>query len=301
MKHGMTLASKLKQKAISVNSIRLSIAAKAKREKIDKAARQAEIEIARKIRAKAQEKKRKTEESHLTKWLNSGLHLAWEGKDRIYYNPTSIEERNTAKKYLGYVDNQQIVQRLNEAFLRFEICRRNLQNQVQNFKAYVEISAPSCEFNAEILLSSYKKKTLLFSSFWKVVFARELSKFEKSASKSYLAKLKEESRIAKRELERVKKEIKKIPFDIDLIHVTRLADELRPHIKAFHRLYNSLVISPESFFRARPDVHEFTGVNYVDLIRRRDYQYAVARHVLNEMNIHAVVSYPLLLKALQMY
>ncbi len=108
MKNGMTLASKLKQKANTVNSIRLSIAAKAKREKIDKAARQLEIEIARKIRAKAQEKKRKTEESHLIKWLNSGLHLAWEGHDRINYNPTLIEERNTAKKYLGFVDNKKM-------------------------------------------------------------------------------------------------------------------------------------------------------------------------------------------------
>jgi hypothetical protein len=292
MKNGMTLASKLKQKANSVNSIRLSFTAKTKREKIEKAARQAEIEIARKVRAKVQEKKRKTEESHLIKWLTSGLILAWDGQDRIHYKPTSIEERNTAKKYLGYSDNQQIIWRLNEAFLRLEICSRNLQIQIQNFKGYVEISAPACEFNAEILLSSYKEKTLLFSSFWKVAFARELSKFEKSANKSYLAKLKEESRIAKSELERVKKEIKKIPFDIDLMHVTRLADELRPRIKAFHKLYNSLVISPESFFRARPDVHEFTGVNYVDLIRSREYQYAVARHVLNEMNIHSFVSYP---------
>jgi hypothetical protein len=63
-------------------------------------------------------------------------------------------------------------------------------------------------------------------------------------------------------------------------------------LKGAGQLYNSLVISPESFFRARPDVHEFIGVNYVDLIRRRDYQYAVARHVLNEMNIRSIVSYP---------
>jgi hypothetical protein len=36
----------------------------------------------------------------------------------------------------------------------------------------------------------------------------------------------------------------------------------------------------------------FEGVNYVDLVARRDYKLAVARHVLLDMNIHCRITYP---------
>ena len=292
MEDGMTLASQLKQKAKSVNSDRLKNAAEAKQVIRERGARQAAIELVRIIRANKLVQKRKFEQGLLIKWLSTGLHLAWEGKDRIYYNPSSNEQRISAKKYLGYIACQHHVLRLNKELESFEICNRALQNRLENLQVYADISFPSVEFDVKSLLSSFKKQNLFFNSFWRVSFRRELVKFEKAAQTNYVAKVKHDSKIAKNELERVKKVIAQIPFDIDILPVTTLADEIRPQIKTFHSLYNSLATSPESFFRLHPRDPKFVGLNYIQLINSREYQFAVARHVLNEMGIYCNVSAP---------
>jgi hypothetical protein len=289
---GMTLASQLKQKAIAVNSDRMNKAAKARQIKRKKEARQVEVEIARTIREKEKEKKRKIEKRLLISWLSSGLQLAWEGQDRIFYSPKSDAERILAKKYLGYTSAHPHVQRLNKEFDGFVSCAITLQNRLENLKPYAGFSSPPFKFDATSLINSYKQKNLLFSAFWREQFRRQLIQFEKVANSNFLAKVKEESKRAKSEADRVRREIAEIPFDRDIVEVTRLADELRPNIKAFRSQHNHYVTTPESFFKARGGVFEFRGIGYVELINRRDFQFAVARHVLNEMNIHYFTSQP---------
>ncbi len=83
----MTLASQLKQKSKSINLDRLKNVAKAKQAEREKSARKAEIELARKVRAKEKEKLRQIEQKRLINWLVPGLLPAWNRKDYIPYNP----------------------------------------------------------------------------------------------------------------------------------------------------------------------------------------------------------------------
>lgn len=288
----MTLASQLKQKAIAVKAEQLTKAAKAMQIKREKEARQAKIEIARAIREKEKEKKRKVENQLLMRWLSSGLQLAWEGNDRIYYTPKSEAERISAKKFLGYTSNHSHVQRLNKEFDSFVNCAVALQNRLENLQPYAGFSMPSFEFDACGLLNCYKQQNLLFSPFWREQFRRQLIELEKAANSNFLEQIKEESKRRKSEADKVRREIAEIPFDRDIVEITSLADELRTNIEAFHSQYSSYLSAPESFFRARGGVFEFQGVSYVDLIQRRDYQFAVARHVLNELKIYCIISQP---------
>ncbi len=292
MEKSLTLASELKQKAIAANAVRLNQVAKAKQIKRENEARKVAIEIARAIREKEKEKKLKFEKRLLITWLSSGLQQAWEGSDRIYYSPKSDTERVAAKKYLGFTSIFPHVQRLNKEFDNFVNCAIALQNYLENLHSYAGFSPPSFEFDAESLLNSFRQKKLFFSAFWREQFRRELVQFEKVANSNFLEKLAEESKRKKSEADRVRREIAGIPLDHDIVEVTNLANELRPDIDRFRSQHNYYVTNPGSFFKARGGKYEFQGVSYVDLINRRDFQFAVARHVLNEMNIHYFTSQP---------
>lgn len=288
----MTLASQLKQKSQSINLDRAKSAARAKQAERNKAARIAEVLAAKKEREKEKQKKRLDEQKRLLKWLTPGLLAAWNQSDYIQYRPTSDEERSTAKKYLGYTACHDHIVRLNKGLNTLEIDIKVLQNRVANLRLYADTSFPSLVFDVDRLLSSYEKQTHLFDGVWRSNFRRESTQFEKSALAGYALRTKEAGSRAKNNTAKVKAQIAQIYEDPDILQVSKLADALRPRIDTFHSQYHSLMSSPASFFQVNRGGSEFEGVNYVELTTQREYQLAVARHVLREMNIHCFISSP---------
>lgn len=281
----MTLASQLKQKSKSINLDRLKNAAKAKQAEREKAARMAENELARKVRAKEIEKKRQAEQKRLIRWLVPGLLSAWNREDHIPFSPRTDEERTTAKKYLGFRPSYGDEISLNNELNTLEIEIKVLQNRLSNLRTYAEIRVPSIAFDLNTLIESFKTEDYLFSREWRDNFRRESLQFEKSALSNYASKVKDAA-------VRAKRDVAHIHEDRDVLEVQRLAETLRPRIDTFHSQYHALMSSPSSFFRIRSVGDEFEGVNYVELTTRREYQLAVARHVLREMNIHCIISPP---------
>ncbi len=281
----MTLASQLKQKSKSINLDRLNNAAKAKQAEREKAARIEEKARARKEIEKEKEKRRQVDLKRLIKWLAPGLLSAWNQEDHIQYNAFSKEERTTAKKYLGFTDSHDHVLILNKELRALEIEINALLNRLEKLRVYAVTSVPSIVFDTKILLLSNKMQDWLFSKEWRGNFRRELLQFEKSAIASHAAKVQE---LAARK----KKEIAQIQFDPDILEVSRLAETLKPRIDTFRSQYQSLMASPSSYYRVRSGANEFDGVNYVELVTSRQYQFAVAQYVLKEMNINCIISPP---------
>ena len=281
----MTLASQLKQKSKSINLDRLKIAAKKKKVEREKAARNVALELGRKERAIEKEKQRKVEQKRLINWLVPGLLPAWNREDRIPYNPLADEEKATAKKFLGFKPRYGDLSSLNNELNNLDIEIKALQNRLSCLETYVEINIPSITFDIKSLLPNFEVQDYLFSKEWRDNFQRESLQFEKSALSNYAAKVKAAAVIAK-------SEIAHIHEDQDVLEVQRLADTLKPRIDTFHSQYQALMSSPSSYFRIGSKGDEFEGVNYIELTTRREYQLAVARYVLREMNIHCFISPP---------
>ncbi len=285
----MTLASQLKQKSKSINLDRLKNAAKAKQEEREKAARLAEIELARKVRAKEKEKQKQVERKRLIGWLVPGLLSAWNQEDIIFYSPGSDEERASARKYLGYRGNSHDVSDLNEELRSLEIDIRVLQNRLATLRVYCQKWMPSVVFDVESLLNNFENQTLLFSKVWRSDFRREAIQFEKWALANYAAKLKSSAANEKMEIATKKASIH---ADEDILQVKQLADTLKPRIDTFRSQYWSLLNSPASIHLIQFDRSISERVNFVELVARRDYQFAVARYVLHEMKIYCHISSP---------
>lgn len=285
----MTLASQLKQKSRSINLDRLKNAAKAKQEEREKAARLAEIELARKVRAKEKEKQKQVERKRLIGWLVPGLLSAWNQEDIIFYTPRSDEERASARKYLGYMGNRHDVSDLNEELRNLEIDIRVLQNRLVTFRAYSLTWMPSVAFDLESLLNSFENQEFLFSKVWRTDFRRQVIQFEKSALANYAAKLKSSATNEKTEIATKKA---RIHADEDILQIKKLADTLKPRIDTFRNQYWSLLNSPASIHLIQYDRRASERVNFAELVARRDYQLAVARYVLHEMKIYCHISSP---------
>ena len=281
----MTLASQLKQKSKSINLDRLKNAVKAKQAEREKAARIAEKELARKLRSKEIEKKRQAEQKRLINWLVPGLLSAWNRDDHIPYSPRTDEEKATAKKYLGFMPSHGDVTGLNIELNTLQTEIKVLQNRLSNLRTYAEIRAPSITFDLNTLLEIFQTEDYLFSREWRNKFRRESLHFEKSALTNHASKVKDAASKAKRQIAHIHE-------DQDVLEVQRLAETLRPRIDTFLSEYHSAMSSPSSFFRVRSAGDKFEGVNYVELTTQREYQLAVARYVLREMNIHCIISPP---------
>ncbi len=274
-----TLASQLKQKSKSINLERLKKAAKTKLAERTKAAYIAENERTQKERSKEKEKQRLSEQKQLIKWLVPGLLSGWNNEDQIQYKPCSDDERRTAKKYLGYIYSNDSLKRLNRELEKLEINIRVFQNRIANLSGYAENRLPSLVFDFESLLVSYSSQDFLFSNLWRKDFERKALQFEKSALASFTVKTNNERASALNE-------IAMIDFDSDILQVKKLSKTLRPRIDTFLSRYQSLVSSPASFFILLPRGDKFSGLSYIELTARREYQLAVAKYVLNEMKIH---------------
>ncbi len=281
----MTLASQLKQKSKSINLDRLKNAAKAKQAEREKATRKAEIVLARKVRAKEKEKQLQIEQKRLIHWLTPGLLSAWNREDRIPYNPRTDEERATAKKYLGFKLRNGDLSSLNKELNKLEVGVKVLQNYLTNLETYAEIRTPSITYDIKMLIQNFQVEDYFFSREWRDNFRRESLQFEKSTLSNYAAKVKDAA-------VRAKREITNFHHDQDILEVQRLADTLRPRIDTFHSKYHSVMSSPSSFFGIQSGNNKFEGVKYVELTTQREYQLAVAQHVLREMNIFSIVSPP---------
>jgi len=285
----MTLASQLKQKSKSINLDRLKNAAKAKQAEREKAARLAEVELARKVRTKEKEKQRLAEGKRLMSWLAPGLLSAWNKEDIISYSPGSDEERASARKYLGYRGNRHDVSEANEELRNLEINIKVFQNRLATFRAYSQTRMPSVVFDVESLLNNFENQELLFSKIWRRDFHREAVQFEKSALANYAANLKISA--ANRKMETATKKAR-MNVDEDVLQVTRLADTLKPRIDTFRSQYWSLLNSPASIHLIQYDRSASERANFAELVARRDYQLAVARYVLHEMKIYCHISSP---------
>lgn len=285
----MTLASQLKQKSKSINLDRLKNAAKAKQAEREKEARLAEAERARKARTKEKEKNRQAEGKRLISWLVPGLLSAWNKEDIISYSPGSDEERASARKFLGYKGNLNDVSDLNKELGNLEIEIRVLQNRLATYQVYSQTRITAVDFNVESLLNNFENQELLFSKIWRKDFRRAAIQIEKSALANYSVKLKSSAANANME-----KAVKKayMHADEDVMQVTRLADMLKPRIDTFRSQYWSLLNSPASIHLIQYDRSASEKVNFADLVARREYQFAVARYVLNEMKIYCYVSSP---------
>ena len=281
----MTLASQLKQKSKSINLDRLKIAAKKKKAEREKAARNVALELARKERAIEKEKQRKVEQKRLINWLLPGLLPAWNREDHIPYNPLTDEERATAKKFLGFKPRHVDLSSLNNELNKLEIEIKVLQNCLSNLETYSEIRIPSISFDIKTLLQNFEDEDYLFSKKWRDNFRRESLVFERSALLNYAARVKAAAITAKSEKAHIHE-------DQDVLEVQRLADTLKPRIDTFHSQYQALMSSPSSYFNIGSVGDKFESVNYIELIARREYQLAVAKHVLREMNIHCIISPP---------
>ncbi len=292
----MTLASLLKQKSKSINIDRLKNAAKVKQAEREKAARIAEREarlkaneVARKERVKEKEKKRQVEQKRLIKWLAPGLLLAWNKEDYIEYNPRTVEEIATAKKYFGFTSKSSDISSLNYELRNLEIEIKVLHNRFANLQEYSLNQMPSVIFDIEIVLHSFKKQELLFSKAWQRNFLREAIRFEKSAFKNYSAQLTEHAAIEKKKLDAKKGYVR---VDRDILQVTGLAETLRPRINTFRSQYWALLNSPSSIHLIHYGRNAFESVNFAELVASRDYQLSVARYVLNEMKIFCDITLP---------
>lgn len=285
----MTFASQLKQRSNFINQDRLKNAAKAKQAEREKAARLAEAELARKVRAKEKEKQRQVEQKRLISWLAPGLLSAWNQEDLIFYTLRSNEERASARKYLGYNGNLHDVSDLNEQLRFLEINIRVLQNRLANLLVYSETRMPSVVFDVVDLLSSFENEELLFSKVWRGNFRRETIYFERSAFANYATKLKNKAANLKLETNAKKA---RIHVDEDILQIKQLADTLKPRIDTFRSQYWSLLNSPASIHLVQYDRSALEKVNFTELVARRDYQLAVARHVLHEMKIYCYISMP---------
>lgn len=164
-----------------------------------------------------------------------------------------------------------------------------LQNRLANYRVYSQTRIPSVVFDVESLLNNFENQELLFSKIWRRDFRREAIQFEKSALANYAAKLK--SIAANNKLETATKKAR-MSADEDVLQVTRLADTLKPRIDTFRGQYWSLLNSPASIHLIQYDRGASEKVNFADLVARRDYQLAVARHVLREMKIYCHISSP---------
>lgn len=281
----MTLASQLKKKSKSINLDRLKNAAKAKQAEREKEARLAEKNLAHKALEKVRKKRRQVELKRLIKWLAPGLLLAWNQEDHIQYNPCSGDERITAKKYLGFTESHDHILILNSELDGLENNIRDLLCGMEKLGPYAVSPVPSILFDKKELLISYTAKTSLFSKKWRDNFLRETLHFEKSAIANHASKIREASA-------RSEEEVARIQMDKDIMEVRTLAEMLKPSIDTFRNHYQSLMSSPSSVYLVRSGVSAFEGVNYVELVTSRQYQFAVAQYVLKEMNIHCTISYP---------
>jgi hypothetical protein len=285
----MTLAYQLKQKSKSINSGRLKRAAIVKQAAKEKALRLAANELAKKEREKEKERKWREEQKRLIKWLVPGLLSAWNQEDHIEYNLRSKEERTTAKKYLGYSVSHADVSVLNKELIQLEIDTNVLKDYLIKLRAYSLAQMPSLVFDMGTLVQSYQNHKSLFSKVWRNNLRREAVQFERAALASYSAKLKKNA--ATREKEMASK-MAPILVDQDILQITRLADTLRPRIDTFRSQYWSLLNSPASIHLIQYVTSTPKSVNFAELVARRDYQLAVARHVLGEMKIYCGISHP---------
>ena len=288
----MTLASQLKQKSRSINQDRLKSAANARkieREKEKKAkkaaqeraqrlaesaARRAEIEIARIVRKKERERKQHEERKRLISWLTPGLLSAWNKEDYIFYHPRSDQESSTAKKFLGYTSRHDDILNLTQELSLLEIETKFLQNHISHLQNHADISLPFISFDINSLLLDFDAKEKFFNRKWRSDLRKSLIRLENSALSNAL------------------KVISYINEDRDIFEIKRLADTLRPRIDTFHSQYQSLMSSPSSYFRIQPVASKFESTNYAELTTQREYQLAVARYVLREMNIYCSISSP---------
>jgi hypothetical protein len=292
----MTLASQLKQKSLSINLDRLKIAEKAKEaerikaEKLaEKLSRLAALEIARKEREKLEQKSRQIEQKRLINWLVPGLLSAWNREDHIQYNPNSDEERATAHKYLGYAIGRSDIKFLNNDLAVLKKGITALQNRLSKLAFYTQIKIPLIEFDIYTLLNMYLNQEYIFSKVWRVKFRKEAIIFEKSAHANYAAKLRESEENARTEIAAGKV---KIEQDQDIQQIINLVESLRPRIDIFRTRYWGLMNSPSSVHLINYQGIISEPINFANLVANRNYQLAVARYVLREMNIFCEITYP---------